>query len=144
MIEEVGIVVELHGGRALVRTERSSACEGCGSAAFCRLSEGQDECTVEVQNPVHAGLGQKVRVGIPTASFLKGTFLLYLFPLVGLFTGMASGYLLAGSHFQGREDLFAGSGGVFGLLLFFVLQRLANRRFEENSRYRPVILEVLS
>ncbi|MEK6776390.1 MAG: SoxR reducing system RseC family protein [bacterium] len=143
MIEEIGTVVEIHEGWALVRTERSSACAGCASMGLCHITEGGDECTVEADNPDHAVIGQKVRVAVPISGFLKGTFFLYLFPLAGLFAGMVAGLWLAGQYARGREDLFAAAGALLGLLLFFALQRLFNKRFERNKEFRPRIVEVL-
>jgi len=143
MIEEIGTVVELHGTQALVRTARSSACAGCSSAGFCQMSDEGDECTVEAENSLHAGVGEKVRIAIPTSSFLKGIFLLYLFPLIGLFSGMIAGYVLAEKYFTGKTDNFAAVGAIIGLLIFFVLQRLINRKIEQDPRYRPVVVKVL-
>jgi sigma-E factor negative regulatory protein RseC len=143
MIEEIGTVVEVHNSRALVRTEKSSACEGCGSSGLCHSLENKDECTVEAQNPSHARIGQRVRVAIPTSTFLKGTFLLYLFPLIGLFIGMGAGYLLASEFSQGQEDLYAAAGSVIGLILFFILLRVMNRKVEQNRQFWPVITEIL-
>jgi sigma-E factor negative regulatory protein RseC len=143
VIEEWGTVVQLHGRRALVRTERSHACDGCASAGFCNLSEGDEACTVEAENPGQAAVGEKVRVAIPTSRFLTGTFFLYLFPLIGLFLGMAVGSILARVQSSGETELFAACGSLLGLLLFFLLQRLLNSRFEKSGRFRPVIVGVV-
>ena len=143
MIEEIGTIIEIHEGRALVRTDRSSACSGCASMGLCHVTESGDERTVEADNPGHAVIGQKVRVAVPTSSFLKGTFFLYLFPLIGLFSGMAAGLWFAGRYAKGREDLFAAASALIGLLIFFFLQRLFNKRFERNKVFRPRIVEAL-
>ncbi len=143
MIEEWGTVVQLHGRRALVRTARSHACDGCGSAGFCHFSEADEACTVEADNPSRAGVGEKVRVAIPTSRFLTGTFFLYLFPLIGLFLGMAAGGALARVQASGEADLFAACGSLIGLLVFFLLQRLLNSWFEKSGRFRPVIVGVV-
>ncbi len=142
MIEEWGTVVQVRGRRAVVRTERGHACEGCGSAGFCSLSEGDDVCTVEADNPAHASVGEKVRVAIPTSRFLTGTFFLYGFPLIGLFLGMAAGIALARARSSSEADLFAAAGSLLGLLVFFLLQRLLNSWFEKSGRFRPVIVGV--
>ncbi len=136
MIEEIGFVVQVGENTAVVRTERSSACEGCASAGFCHMAEGEQEVSVEAENPLHAVKGQKVRISIPTASFLKGTFMLYLFPLIGLFAGMIPGYLW-------RGETGSAAGGLLGLFSFFLLQRVINRYFVADRRYRPVITEIL-
>ncbi len=143
MIEEWGTVVQVRGRRAMVRTERSHACEGCASAGFCNLSEGDDVCMVEADNPSHAGLGERVCVAIPTSRFLTGTFFLYLFPLIGLVLGMAVGIAMARARSSPEPDLFAAAGSVVGLLAFFLLQRLLNSWFEKSGRFRPVIMNVV-
>jgi len=143
MIEEVGTVIAVEGMKATVRTERSGACEGCASAGFCNLAEGEGAVTVVAENLLHASVGQTVRVAIPTESFLSGTFFLYLFPLIGLFAGMAAGVHLSGIFFLKEQDPAAAVGAVIGLLLFFLLQRLFNRRIAGSPRFRPAIVEIL-
>ncbi len=100
-------------------------------------------CTVEADNPSQASVGEKVCVAIPTSRFLTGTFFLYLFPLVGLFLGMAAGIALARAQAWHETDLFAAAGSVLGLLVFFLLQRLLNSRFERSGRFRPVIVNIV-
>jgi sigma-E factor negative regulatory protein RseC len=144
MIEEIGTVIAVEIGKATIRTERSTACEGCASAGFCNLSEGGESVTVVAEDPLHVSVGQTVRVAIPTESFLKGTFLLYLFPLVGLFAGMAAGVWFSVTYHHGEKDLMAAAGALSGLVLFFAFQRLLNRRIARSRDFRPIITEILS
>jgi len=136
-------VVKLEGTKATVRTKRSWACEGCASAGFCNLSEGDDAVAVLAENPLAATVGQTVRVAIPTESFLSGTFFLYLFPLIGLFAGMAVGVHLSALFSLKEQDPAAGVGAIIGLVLFFLLQRLFNRRIAGSPRFQPAIVEIL-
>ncbi|NOY53756.1 MAG: SoxR reducing system RseC family protein [Deltaproteobacteria bacterium] len=142
MIEEIGVVVSVEGTKATVRTERSHACEGCASAGFCNLSEGEGAVTVVAKNPLEASVGQTVRVAIPTESFLSGTFFLYLFPLIGLFAGMAAGIYFSGIFSLKARDPAAASGALIGLVLFFLLQRLFNQRISGSPRFQPAIVEI--
>lgn len=143
MIEEIGTVVETRGNLALVRTERGGACAGCGSANFCHMVEGEKEAVVEAENRLHAAVGQKVRVAIPVTTFLAGTLFLYMFPLVGLFLGMACGFFIARRLPGADHDLLAAVGSLAGLSLFLLIQRLLNNRFRRNSRFRPVISHMI-
>lgn len=143
MIEEIGTVVETRGNLALVRTERGGACAGCGSATFCHMAEGEKEAIVEAENRLHAAVGQKVRVSIPASTFLAGTLFLYMFPLGGLFLGMACGSLIAGRSPGADHDLLAAAGSLGGLCLFLLIQRLFNSRFRRNRRFRPVISHMI-
>ncbi len=143
MIEEVGIVVEVEGTKATVRTERSQACEGCASAGFCNLSEGDETMTIVAQNLLGATVGRTVRVAIPTAGFLQGTFFLYLFPLIGLFSGMAVGIYFADILTLEEQDPAAALGALTGLVLFFLIQRLCNRRIAGSPRFQPSIIKIL-
>lgn len=144
MIEETGVVVQVEGTKAMVRTERSQACEGCASAGFCNLSEGDESVTVPAENPLGAAVGQTVRVAIPTQGFLQGTFFLYMFPLIGLFAGMAVGVHLSGIFSLKKQDPAAAVGAIIGLVLFFLLQRLFNRRIAGSPRFQPSIIEICS
>ena len=59
------------------------------------MAEGEKEAIVEAENGLHAAVGQKVRVAIPTSAFLTGTLFLYMFPLAGLF---GAAFYLAGQQ----------------------------------------------
>lgn len=143
MIEEIGTVVETRGNLALVRTEGGGACGGCGSATFCHMAEGDKEAIVEAENRLNAAVGQKVRVAIPTPTFLAGTLFLYMFPLAGLFLGMACGAMIAGRLPEADHDLLAAAGSLVGLCLFLLIQRLFNSQFRRNHRFRPVISHMI-
>ncbi|MDX1763674.1 MAG: SoxR reducing system RseC family protein [bacterium] len=143
MIEEIGTVVETRGRLAMVQTERGGACAGCASATFCHMAEGEKDAIVEAENGLHAAVGQKVRVAVPTSVFLTGTLFLYMFPLAGLFGGMACGFMLAQGLPGADHDLLAAAGSILGLILFLLIQRLFNNRFRRSHRFRPVISQMI-
>jgi sigma-E factor negative regulatory protein RseC len=89
MTAERGIVESVEAEWAWVKTKRSSACENCDSRHHC-LAQGGDQMVVKAQNTVRAKKGDEVELYLSTATKLKGTAIVYLLPVLGLFVGAFS------------------------------------------------------
>jgi sigma-E factor negative regulatory protein RseC len=89
MSAERGIVERIEAEWAWVKTKRSSACENCDSRHHC-LAQGGDQMVVKAQNTVRAKKGDEVELYLSTATKLKGTAIVYLLPVLGLFVGAFS------------------------------------------------------
>ena len=144
MLEEVGVVLRVNGELAIVKTERSSMCEGCHSGGFCRALVGGSDMEVAARNEVGAKVGDEVRVTVASKTFLKASFLVYMVPVTALILGALLGTTLGPSLYPGAgSDLIA---VVFGLILFFlsfVLMRVWAKGIKWGEQYCPVISEIL-
>jgi sigma-E factor negative regulatory protein RseC len=89
MSAERGIVERIEAEWAWVKTKRSSACENCDSRHHC-LAQGGDQMVVKAQNTVRAKKGDEVELYLSTATKLKGTAIVYLLPVLGIFVGAFS------------------------------------------------------
>ena len=96
MTAERGIVERVEPGWAWVKTKRSSACENCNSRHHC-LTQGVDQMVVKAQNTVRAKKGDEVELYLSTATKLKGTAIVYLLPVLGIFVGAFSAGPLSGA-----------------------------------------------
>lgn len=102
MLEEVGLVVEVHDKTAVVEMMRHASCSHCG---LCTLG-AQDKMRIEAENSVGARLNDRVKVAIPSAVILKSAFIVYIVPLVALLIGFVTA-----KYFLGEK-----AGVVVGLL----------------------------
>ncbi|MCW2483787.1 SoxR reducing system RseC family protein, partial [Candidatus Symbiopectobacterium sp. NZEC135] len=92
MIKEWATVVSWHNGVAVLHCEQRSGCSGCQSRKTCGtglLSElglsAEQALHVPCEQPLLPG--QRVELGISESSLLRSAMLVYLVPLLGLFTG---------------------------------------------------------
>ena len=141
MLEEAGFVLRVEGELAIVKTKRSTMCDGCGSGGFCRALGGGSDMEVAARNEAGAKVGDEVRVTVPPKTFLKASFLVYMVPVAALIVGALLGSRLGPSLSAGvSSDLFA---VVFGLILFFLSFALMRVWTKGDQKYWPVISEIL-
>lgn len=144
MATEEGFVFKMGatGARtAWVKTTRSSACESCSSKLVCHVEGGGKEMEVEAINTADARVGDRIVLNIETASLLKATFLLYVFPILAMIAGAVLGQTVA--VMRGTDP--SGLSALFGFLFFglaFIVIRITGRRLSENASYQPEIIKI--
>jgi sigma-E factor negative regulatory protein RseC len=141
-MEERGVVIEIKGRSAVIRAERSTACESCATRKACSRGEG-DEMVIEADNPVGAHVGDRVLFESGAGAVLKAGIIFYLFPLIGFIAGVAVGQawgeMLAPTT---NRDLFSAVLGFAGVALVYGLIRVYGKLIERKGM-RPVILSVV-
>ncbi|BBL76054.1 SoxR reducing system RseC family protein [Methylomagnum ishizawai] len=146
MIEEEALVTHVEADQVWVEKPRQSACAACktpcataGVADY--LEQGKpDLARLVVSSPIEVRAGDRVVLGIEEGAIVKGSFAIYLLPLLGLLAGAILGQTLGGA-FATPADLAAASGGLAGLaatLAFLKFSRLSSR-----NTPRPVVLRKL-
>jgi sigma-E factor negative regulatory protein RseC len=103
---------------------------------------GGKEMEVAVVNPLEARVGDRVLLKLETASFLKATFLIYMFPILLLVAGAAAGEWVSRS-FGLDSPLPPALLGFGALAVGLVLMRSIARRLEKKDEYRPRITRVI-
>jgi sigma-E factor negative regulatory protein RseC len=142
LASEEGVVVRVEGADTRVKTIRGDACKSCSSNAACHTMGGGREMEVSALNPIGARVGDRVVLKMDTLPFLKGTFLVYMFPILLLVGGAALGeWISLSSNLQSPlpSVLFAFGGLACGLLF---MKRIANR-LAQKPDYRPRIVRVI-
>ncbi|MBW2502947.1 MAG: SoxR reducing system RseC family protein [Deltaproteobacteria bacterium] len=144
MIEEVGTVVEIQGqSKAVVLCEKSSLCEHCATSAACSIGDDDRHRLVTVHNPVHAVVGDRVKIATSTGTFLKSSFVIYIVPLIALVLGAIIGKLTGESFVTSVDpNLLSAIFGVFFLVGSFLIIRVGSTALKKDV-YMPKILEVL-
>jgi sigma-E factor negative regulatory protein RseC len=132
LIETPARIIRLDGDAAWVASEAPASCgacagKGCGSSLFARLWHPR-EPEYRVDNPIGAGVGEQVVVGVPDGALLRASLASYVVPLLLLLLGAGTGDALFG-------EPGALVGGLSGLLL--AAGWLRSRR---EPRVAPAIL----
>jgi sigma-E factor negative regulatory protein RseC len=143
MVEETGTVTKVHGEMAKVLVPKKTACEGCSVEGACEsTAEGME---IDAFNPVHAREGQRVRVHMAPREYLKGSLLVYGFPLVLFIAGTIVGKIIGDNHFrEANSDLIAAITGFMLLVLSLACVRMWSKKMETGSGHRPVIEEIVN
>jgi sigma-E factor negative regulatory protein RseC len=128
MPEEQGIVVRLADESvAVVRTQRSGACEGCAQKGACHaLSGAHAVVEVRARNLAGARVGDTVTLRMSDRVFLGASFAVYVVPVAAFILGAVGANALAGRLGQ-DADLWAFFGGVGLCGLSFAMVRLVLR-----------------
>lgn len=133
---EWGLVTAVSSGKAKVRLERKSLCERCGICS----EWGKDFMLMEVDNLKGARVGDKVRIETLPGTTLKISFMVFMMPLLGLFVGIFSGYLL--SRWLGLRSLWQAGLGIAFFLLGFLGVRWYDRKAQRGEGYLPRIAQI--
>ncbi len=132
-----------------VETIRRSTCgtcsaqKGCGHGLLNKISEGKRGYirVLPGEHPVgHYNIDDQVLISIPEEVILRGSFIAYVLPLLGMLTGALS----AANWLPGNEDLLAVCGAVGGLVLGYGLVRWHGVRHRRDPDFQPVLLSVVA
>ena len=142
MATEEGIVCRIDATTAWIATTRSGACENCASKGSCSTLGSGREMEVQAVNTAGAQAGDRVLINFRTASLLKLSFLLYIFPILAMFAGA-----LLGQTATPFLNFDATALSVVCALLFFLLAfgliRLGGNRLARKDEYRPKVVRIL-
>ncbi len=123
MIEQKATVISRDGGLVWVEAERQSTCgqcqarKGCGTGMLAR-HVGQRFSRLAVNTDLDLKIGQQVMVSIPEQALLNGAVMMYLLPLIGLFSAAAL------TRMMGAGELAQILAGLLGLCAgFFWVKR---------------------
>ena len=137
MSAERGTVEKVELGWAWVKTKRSSACSSCGSRHH-RLTQGGDQMLVKAQNTAQAKKGDEVELYLSTRTKLKGTAVVYLLPVVGIFVGAFAANPLSNALGL-NPSLGMAVFTLTGLVMAVFLMRYLANRMDSNQALTPLV-----
>ena len=142
MTEGHGVVVECKGDIAVIRAQRTTACDSCASKDACIGSEGVD-MLIEALNDVGAKPGEHVAFTVGSASVLKAGLLLYLVPALCFIAGIVLGRIAAKKIFPAQNpDLVSGLLGAAFLVCAFLGIKHYGRFAQDDNSCKPHVLRV--
>lgn len=144
-MEEIGEIIETRGKQALVKIERHSLCSKCNNK--CQLAQPEshevDEIEVEVDNPIGARSGQRVKIEMKEQPMVVASLIIYLIPLIFMIAGYFIGISFLNSlGYQGTEITGIIASLSF-LALSFVFIRFLDNLFSKRKDYHPRIKEIV-
>ncbi|MGM0453703.1 MAG: SoxR reducing system RseC family protein [Thermodesulfobacteriota bacterium] len=141
MATETGIVTQIKGEYAVVKTQRAAGCGACTEKDTCHSMGGGKEIEFTAINAANAGAGDQVVLNFKTSRMLKLSMLIYIFPILALVTGAVIGNNWA---ISAGTDPSVGAA-VPGFLAFFAaigIILFLEKGAKHSDRYKPVIVSV--
>jgi sigma-E factor negative regulatory protein RseC len=140
---EHGVVLRTDSQDAWVKTVRSSACEGCTARESCHTKGDGQVMEVKAINSAGASVGDRIVLSFETASLLKATFLIYVFPIILMIAGAAIGQVLAPFIDFSPSELSVLLGFAFFFFALFIIKARADKMSQKNA-YQPKITKILT
>jgi sigma-E factor negative regulatory protein RseC len=142
MMTESGIIEKISNQKALVRIQKTSACDRCGCRDSCGvLSDNKRE--IEVKNDLKASVGDVVEISIPERQLMKLSMIVYLTPILALVLGAVLGGMLAEKLDMSSEPMALLCGAV-SLVVAFVGVKRFGRQPEVVEKYHPRMTRILT
>ena len=98
---------------------------------------------VKAINSAGASVGDRIVLSFETASLLKATFLIYVFPIILLIIGAALGQVLASFTEFSPSALSLLLGFTFFFSALFIVKARANKMAQKNT-YQPKIIKIIT
>jgi len=142
MIEELAVVVKIENHQVWVESGQNSACGGCLQKASCTtnaIGSVLKKKAVPVDSDIQLKTGDQVMVAIDENLLLRASLLLYLAPLIALFTGagMADWLLPVDAHYA---DLWTAGSAALSFIVSLWLINKAQSLLILNYYARPVVV----
>lgn len=142
MIEELAKVVKIENHQVWVESGQNNACGGCLQKASCTtnaLGNVLKKKSVPVDSNIQLKTGDEVMVAIDESLLLRASLLLYLLPLIALFTGAGiADWLLADNILY--VDLWIVGSAFLSFLFSLWLINKAQSLLILNYYARPVVV----
>ncbi len=139
MIEELAVVVKIENHQVWVESGANSACGGCLQKASCTtnaLGSVLKKKSVPVDSDIQLKTGDQVMVAIDENLLLHASLLLYLLPLIALFTGAGLADWLATDN----ADVWIAGSAMLSFLFSLWLINKAQSLLIMNYYARPVVV----
>lgn len=139
MIEELAVVVKIENHQVWVESGANSACVGCLQKASCTtnaLGSVLKKKSVPVDSDIQLKTGDQVMVAIDENLLLRASLLLYLLPLIALFTGAGLADWLATDN----ADVWIAGSAMLSFLFSLWLINKAQSLLIMNYYARPVVV----
>jgi len=147
MLEEDALIVDLEDGFIWVEAMSQSSCnhcsanQGCGTASLQKWFNRSPN-RLRMANKPGFSVGDKVVIGIPEQALVKGSLMIYMFPLLALIAGAMLGALVndwLGWDFKEVASIIAGFASF--AVCFRSIQRYT-LKFANRADYQPILLRL--
>ena len=144
MIEELAQVIEIEGRQLILQVQRQSACgqcaanKGCGTSVLSKVV-GRKFTRFQANNNINAKVGDTVVVAISEDALLKGSMVMYLIPVLGMFVfALLTDYYLTVT--MQNRDLMVAAAAILGLVSGSLVARWYFNSQSSGHLFTPVVL----
>jgi len=141
MEAEKGYVEKTQNDWAWIVTQRKTGCGHCGQKGYCQMLDGGNKMVVKAKNVLGAKMGDEVEIYLSSRNRMKGLFIIYILPVLGLLSGAFLGHGIApliGLSEKLGTMLFT----LSGLLLAFLVIPLFSNRMEASGQMIPLVSRI--
>jgi sigma-E factor negative regulatory protein RseC len=141
MIEELAVVVKIENHQVWVEGGQNSACGGCLQKASCTanaIGSVLKKKPVPVDSGIQLKTGDQVTVAVDESLLLRASLLLYLAPLIALFSGAGMADWLLADNAKDADLWMAGSAVLSFLLSLWLINKVQSLLI--LSYARPVVV----
>ncbi|PLW68010.1 SoxR reducing system RseC family protein [Pseudohalioglobus lutimaris] len=147
MLLETGRVVAIEPDGIWVETIRKTTCgscaaqKGCGHGLLNSISSGRRSLIRALPgelDPAECRVDDEVQISIPDEVILRGSFIVYIVPLVFMMLGT-----IIGSESAGNADLGGALGAAAGFIVGFSLVRVHAWRHRDDRSLQPTLVDIL-
>lgn len=147
MIEETAVVVRTEGHTVWLESSGGAGCGHCESKSSCGqtvFSElfGVDSAQFKAQSKEILKEGDRVLLGIDERALVRGSILVYLFPLLVMIFAASIAAWVSGLLNITHEGLII-AGGLSGLYLGYRFARKRAAILTKIKSFQPIILKQL-
>jgi len=148
MVEEQGVVIKVEKDFAWVKMQRKSSCghcsmkQGCGTGSIAQVF-GEKQIEIKAINQSNVEVGDTVIIGLEEGALLRGSFTLYLIPLLCMFAAAIFYEVLAERAFLPNSEILVAIAGIAGLGGGLAWIKRISEKMAQDKRYHPVVLKVV-
>ncbi len=127
--------MRLEGDLAKVKVAPNADCDNCGSCNIVHME-------LLAYNAINATPGQKVKFTMIKDSMLRISFMIFILPLLMLFSGLYAGSVVSALLNINKAAAMT-SAGVLMVVLAVVIIFFYDKRYKLNKSNFPQIIEVI-
>ncbi|NOY66089.1 MAG: SoxR reducing system RseC family protein [Gammaproteobacteria bacterium] len=147
MLEEEAIVIKAEDEYIWVEARSSSSCSNCSAKQGCGTASLQKWYSrkpnqLRIVNTKGFSVGDKVIIGIPEQAVVKGSFMIYMLPLLALIAGAIAGSAFGNWLYPGFSEVFSIVTGFAAFLLCFRWLRGYTFKYARRADYQPIALRL--
>ena len=135
---DVGTVVDIQNGLAIVKYSRSDACNTCKLKAFC-FQKGGDVTTLTMKNELNVKLGDKIQFEISPQIRILSSFLVFILPIIF----MIGSYFLCKSAIRLSESISI-IVSLVSIAVAFIVVKIIDGQIKKNAMIQPKMVAVVS
>lgn len=139
---ERGTVKETANGMVLIEAEPVNMCSSCSAKGACHTSSGKKRA-LWIENKIGAEKGDIIDFEIKEGNVIISSILIYLFPVIMLFTGIVFGIKYP-PFLKSDPEASGAAIGIVLLVLSYAIIRLISKMLNKNRGFTPVIKEIVS